>query len=225
MKCIDVSNWQGVITVDNWKKVKKTAPYVMIRCSLTYQQEKFKIEKDKSFVQNIKNANKAGMKIGVYHYSQAISIEEAQKEAAFVIKTIAPYKKYISLPVTIDWEFSTKYDEKKKKYVDGRLNSAKAKKLGKTKCKKIIDAFCKAVKKEGYTPMVYANLSTLTNYISVKLKDSWKIWVAHYARSCGWKYKKYMWQYTEKAKVSGITGNVDMNYIYLPEPKTTAKKK
>lgn len=213
MKCIDVSNWQGVIPVETWKKIKEKnkIPYCMLRSSFTYQA-KFKLEKDKSFEGNVKNAHAAGMKIGVYHYSQALTEEEAIKEAEFVIKTLKKYKKYITLPVTIDWEFG------------GRLNATKAKKLGKVKCLKIISAFCNKVKEEGYTPLVYANLSTLNNYISVKLSEKWKVWVAHYARQCGYKHPKYMWQFTDKAKIAGIAGNLDMNYIYLPK-KTTAVKK
>ena len=200
VKCIDVSNHQGVITREAWKQTElKNA---MIRCSFTYKQKKFKLEKDAAFDKTIKNAVSEKIKVGVYHYSQAITIKEAQKEADFVLKTIKPYAKDIKLYVAIDWEFG------------GRLNSAVAKSIGKTGCLNIIDAFCKKIKAAGFEPIVYANLSTLNNYISVNLSKHWKVWVAQYSSRCGYKHQYYMWQYTSAAKVKGINGNVDMNKLY-----------
>lgn len=212
VKCIDVSNHQGVITREVWKESE--LKYAMIRCSFTYQKKRFKVEKDAAFDKTIKNAISEKLKVGVYHYSQATTIKEAQKEADFVLKTIKPYAKDIDLYVAIDWEFSRKYDEKKKKYVPGRLNASVAKKLGKANCLLIIDAFCKKIKAAGFEPIVYANLSTLNNYISVNLSKHWKVWVAQYSSRCGYKHQYYMWQYTSAAKVKGINGNVDMNKLY-----------
>lgn len=211
MKCIDVSNWQGVISTDVWKSMKTKIPYAIIRSSYTSNKDPFTLNKDKSFDQNIRNAHSAGIKVGVYHYSQATTINEAIAEAKYVIKLLTSYKKYITLPVVFDWEFGT------------RLNAKKAKAIGKSGCYDICDAFCKKVKQAGYEPMVYANLSTLNNYISNKLSKAWKVWVAQYSSTCDYKYPYFMWQYTSSARVSGIRGKVDMNYIYIKSKKESGK--
>lgn len=209
--CIDISAYQGVISVDTFKKMKSDIPYCIIRSGYT-SQSKFKMYEDKCFKKNIVNAHKAGMGIGIYHYSQATTVEEARKEAQFVLKTIAKYKSYITLPVAFDWEFG------------GRLSASKAKSNGKTKNGKICNAFCSIINSAGYIAMVYANLSTLNNYLPDDLYKSWKIWVAQYNTTCDYKHKYYLWQYTSSAKVSGISGNVDMSKTY-PVEKTSKGEK
>lgn len=205
-KCIDISAWQGVVSVATFQKMRATIPCIILRSSYTTQAS-FKLYKDKVFEQNIKNAYKAGLAIGIYHYSQAVSEIEARKEAEFVIKTIVKYKAWIDLPVFFDWEFG------------GRLNSSVARKMGKQRCAQICDAFCMEIRKAGYRAGVYANLSTLNGYIGDISK--WYIWVAQYAKRCDYKKPHYMWQYSSSGKVSGIPGRIDMNYLYgdNPEPK------
>ena len=77
VKCIDVSNHQGVITREVWKESE--LKYAMIRCSFTYQKKRFKVEKDAAFDKTIKNAVSEKIKVGVYHYSQATTIREDRK--------------------------------------------------------------------------------------------------------------------------------------------------
>lgn len=161
-RCIDISNYQGVVSVQTFLNMRASGiPNVIIRCSYT-QGAKFVQRVDASFAQNIINAYKANLRIGVYHFSQAISETEAIKEAEFTLKTIEPYKKYIHLPVAFDWEFYK------------RLNSSVARKMGKQRCKQICDAYCRTVRSGGYEPMVYANLSTLNGYIADELYKKWK---------------------------------------------------
>lgn len=205
-KAMDISNWQGVVSQKTFEKNRNKIPYVFIRCSYTATKA-FNMHVDKSFADNVKNAYKANMAIGVYHYSQAINESEAIKEAKFVIKTIKPYKNMIKLPVAFDWEFG------------GRLNSAIARKLGKQRCKQICDAFCRTIRYAGYEPMVYANLSTLNGFIASDIYKYWKIWVAQYHSRCDYKHPYYMWQYTSSGKVSGISGRVDLNIMYNQKPK------
>ena len=197
-RCIDISNWQGVIATSTFKSMRKDFPWVIIRCSYTHQAD-FTQDKDKSFEKNIENAYAAGMKIGVYHYSQALSIKEAETEAAYVLKTIKKHKAKISLPVVIDYEFGK------------RLNASKAKKIGKNGCYAICKAFCEKVKAAGYTPMVYANLNTLNNYISTELPEKYKVWVAQYNDTCDYKKPYYLWQYTSSGRVQGVGGKVDLS--------------
>lgn len=211
-KCIDVSNHQGVISLESWKKIKASGiTRTMIRCSHTWgSKPKFTIDEDKAFKENIKNAHNAGMGIGVYHFSQALSEEEAKVEAKYALKICKKYKKWITLPIAYDYEFNK------------RLTASKAKKLGKVKCMKICDAFCGEVKKAGFSTMVYANLNTLNNYISAELPNKHKIWIAQYGvKTCDYKKPYAMWQYTSSGKVPGIPGKVDLSYVYDSKPKNS----
>lgn len=206
-KVIDISAWQGVVPVSVWQKHHDDVPNVILRCSYT-SQDGFNLHKDKVFDQNIKNAYRANVKgIGAYHYSQAVSETEAIEEARYVIGILEPYKNWITLPVAFDWEFG------------GRLNAARARKMGKQRCKQICDAFCRTIRAAGYTPMVYANLSTLNGYIEEDIYKTWKIWVAQYAKKCDYRHDFYMWQYTSSGTVSGISGKVDLSYLYRDDPK------
>ena len=184
---LDLSAWQGKISIKAFKQMKEKdgINIVMLRSSYTLQKA-FELHEDSVFIHNVKTAHKAGLKIGVYHYSQAISETEAIKEAKFTLKTLKPVRDLITYRmVAFDWEFG------------GRLNSYVARKLGKRRCKQICDAFCKTIQNSGFTPMVYANLSTLNGYISEDIHKSW-----------------FMWQYTSSGHVSGISGRVDMNIVY-----------
>lgn len=205
-RAIDISAYQGVVSVNALLNMRESIPNIIIRCSYT-EGNKFRLHEDKCFKQNITNAYKANLRIGVYHFSQAISETEAIEEAKFVIKTLEPYKMWVKLPVAFDWEFYK------------RLNSSVARKMGKQRCKQICDAFCRTIRGAGYEPMVYANLSTLNGYISQELSKNWKVWVAEYASRCHYKYEKYMWQYSHKGRVPGISGLIDMDYLYKDEPK------
>lgn len=201
-KCIDISAWQGKVSAKVFKDNKSKIPCVILRSSVTRWKSKLTIEKDSCFESDIEAAYKAGMKIGIYHYSQAKTEDEAAKEAEFMLKIIKKHKDKITLPVAFDWEFG------------GRLTSGVASKNGKEKNKKICHAFCKKVKAAGFQPMVYANLSTLNGYIASDIYKYYPIWVAQYHTRCDYRHEVYMWQYTSSGKVSGISGRIDMNYLY-----------
>jgi len=204
-KTIDISNWQGPVSKDVFKKNKAKIPCVILRSSVTLWKDKLTIEKDKSFEKDIKAAHAAGMAIGIYHYSQAKSEAEAIKEADFCLNIIKGHKEKITLPVAFDYEFG------------GRLTSGYAKKIGKQRVKQICDAFCRRIRAAGFEAMVYANLSTLNGYIATDIYKYWPIWVAQYHTRCDYKHTIYMWQYSSSGKVSGISGRIDMNWLYGKE--------
>lgn len=204
--CIDISNWQGVVPESVWKKNRGKIPCVILRCSYTSFSGKLSLHEDKSFEQNFANAVKAGMTIGAYHYSQAMSESEARQEAEFAVKILKrvekKYKARISLPVAFDYEFG------------GRLTASYAKRIGKQRVKQICDSFCRVLNRNGYQQMIYANLSTLNGYIASDIYKYYPIWVAQYHSRCDYKHPYYMWQYTSSGKVNGISGRIDMNYLY-----------
>ena len=91
-KVIDISAWQGKVSVDSFKKAKADGVTgVILRSSYTTQKS-FTLNRDKVFENNIKNAKKAGLPVGVYHYSQAITVDEAKKEANYVVSIIKGMK-------------------------------------------------------------------------------------------------------------------------------------
>ena len=196
-KCIDVSYWQGKISQANWAKVKKTCGYAICRASYT-SQSKFSLSQDSTFATNFTNAKAAGLKVGAYHYSQAITVAEAKKEAEFLCNILKNYTP--TFYVVCDFEYG------------GRLNS----KIGK-KASDIANAFCDVVKAHGYQPCIYANTSTLNTALT---KPKYPVWVAQYASSCTYKGAKVMWQYTSSGSVDGISGRVDLSYVYA-EPTVT----
>lgn len=207
-KAIDISAWQGTVSVGNFQKTGIKP--IILRSSYT-TWEGFNLRKDKVFEANIKAAYKANKSIGIYHYSQAISETESKREAEFVLKAIKAYKSYISLPVFFDTEFG------------GRLNSSVAKRLGKAGYGRVCDAFCNTIKQAGYKTGVYANLSTLNAYLPSDLYKRWGIWVAQYHSRCDYKHPHIMWQYSSSGKVSGISGRIDMNWYY-DKAEPVAKK-
>lgn len=211
-KCIDISNWQGVITKSQFQKLKKNKgiTHVIVRVGYT-RWASFLRFSDASYKKNIENAYAAGLKVGAYYYSQAKSVSEAKKEAKKTISLLKPYKSKITLPVAFDWEWG------------GRLNASWAKKNGKTANTKICQAYCDAIKAAGYEPMVYASLSVFLNYLNRDtLHSKYKIWVAHYSGGAATDYARpmYMWQYSSTAQLGKSltnTTNVDINYVFVKQ--------
>ena len=179
----------------DWSKASKEIDGAILRASYT-RQKSFSLNTDSTFNTFANSAKAYNVPIGAYHYSQAISVNEAKKEAVYVCKRLTGHN--ITLPVVCDWEFGS------------RLNATKARSLGKTKCTEIVSAFCDTVTDYGFTPMVYANYSTFSGYLDYQtLKSKYLIWLAQYASKASLEYD--VWQYTSSGKVSGISGNVDIN--------------
>lgn len=199
LKGIDVSKWQGDI---NWGAVKAAGiQFAIIRCGARGSSSG-SISTDSKYKQNIERAINAGIPVGVYFYSQAITEEEAIQEADYAISLVRGYK--ISLPVVLDYE----YDEKK----EGRLYKAY---LSKEAATNVCLAFCKEVRSKGYEPMVYANKSMLESSLNAStIAANNKIWLAQYNSQVTYSGAYNFWQYTSKGSVNGINGKVDMNYWY-----------
>lgn len=202
---IDVSSHNGEI---DWEKVSKTdVQYAFIRVGYRGYGDEGKISKDELAEENIKNALKNKLPIGVYFYSQAITEKEAEEEAKFLLKIIKHHK--IELPVVMDVEFA--HDKNGEK--TGRLYNAK---LTAEEQTNICNAFTKIVKEHGYTPMVYSNSFIFNNNINTKdLKNDTLIWLADYNKVVTYVGKYDFRQFTKKGEIDGISSkNVDLNYYY-----------
>lgn len=198
-QCYDLSDHQGKLSVDYFKALKKKGvTCVILRSSYTKVASPFRLRDDAHFDYNIKNAIAAGIHIGIYHYSAAISTSEVKKEAEYCLKAIKPYAENIDLPVAFDCEFGPKS-------LSPRFTAAVAKKIGKAGMGKIVRAFKDAIKAAGYEPMLYADLSMLNNYLPAGIYKEMKIWIAQYNSRCDYKHSYYMWQYTSS------NGKLDKN--------------
>lgn len=194
---VDVSYYQGNI---NWTAVKADGiDYAFIRVGYRGSQDGVLYE-DAYFQNNVKAAISAGVKVGVYFASQAITETEAQEEANFVTSRISSYN--ITMPVAFDYEFDANNT--------GRLYKAK---LTTDKTTKICNAFTAKVENSGYESAVYASKTMLETYLTASAINS-MVWLANYTSETTYAGDYKFWQYTNKGTVNGITGQVDMNFWY-----------
>lgn len=219
---LDVSSHQGVIPASSWETLSSIygIDFVFIRAGYRGYGESGSINTDPQAVANIQNAAKAGLAVGVYYFSQAITTQEAVAEADDCMRIIAPYKDLITLPVVIDYEYAGTGL--------GRLANANLSKQAHTD---IVNAFCKRVQDNGYTPGIYANVDMLTKDMVLSgIPAEYKIWMANWPapNSEGIIATKYAdrlsaWQYTGSFTGFGSgTGGaglfksekVDLNFWY-----------
>ena len=200
---IDVSKYQEDI---DWARVKQSGiDYAIIRAGFRGYGDTGSLNLDPYFEQNINGALAAGIKVGVYFFSQAITEAEAVVEAEYVLGLIKGYD--ISLPVVIDYEYA--FEESG---AIGRLYNAS---LSKDTATKICQKFCSTVEENGYTAMVYANKSMLENGLNAsELSEDYKIWLAHYTYCTDYEGDYDFWQYTPSGTVDGIAKNVDRSFWY-----------
>jgi GH25 family lysozyme M1 (1,4-beta-N-acetylmuramidase) len=198
---IDVSHWQKLI---DWEKVKASGvDFAMIR--LGYRgYEKGALSMDSYAIANLDGAIAAGLDVGVYFFSQAITPEEAEEEAYFVVEKLEPYAEHINMPVVFDWE---------------HVNDSGARTANMRDPDILTDcalAFLQTVEAAGYRPMVYFNRTQSWKYLNLEELTDYDFWLAAYTQRMDFPYKIQMWQYTDKGKVPGIQGNVDLN-VYMPD--------
>ena len=191
---IDVSKWNGTI---DWNAVKNSGVnYVIIRVGYRGSSQGALIE-DPKFKTNIKGATAAGIKVGVYFFTQAVDEVEAVQEASMVLDRISGYK--ISYPVFLDVEGSGGRGDA----IDSATRTA------------VCKAFCNTIKNAGYTPGIYANKTWLSSKMDAGALSGYKIWLAQYAKTPTYTGRYDLWQYRSDGKVSGISGKVDLNISYL----------
>ncbi len=189
---IDVSEWQGDI---DYEKVRDAgATFVMIRIGVKLSNGE-EPALDKKFIQNIKNAKEAGLKVGVYLYSKALSSEEAIKEAKWIIDVLD--EEALDLPIVFDWE------------IWGNWNSYH---MSFHELNKMAYSFIDTVEEAGYEGMLYGSKFYLENFWEDELFEH--IWLAHYASSTN--YEGYMmWQFSNVGRIDGIYGDVDLNVMVV----------
>lgn len=197
---VDVSVYQGEI---DWHQVKDAGiDFAILRVGGRGWSADGSIYADKNFQKNIEGALAAGLKVGVYFFSQAVSENEAIEEARYTLDMIRDYN--VTYPIVFDWEIVSNKDARTSK-LDAPTLSAAA------------NAFCREVEKAGHHPMVYFN--SPCGYLRYDLSKlvKYDFWYAQYYSVPTFYYNFTMWQYTSSGQVPGIPGKVDLNLYWLPK--------
>ena len=204
-KGIDVSEHNGLI---NWEFVKRSGvEFAIIRVGYRgYRTGAF--AEDRYFKMNMEGAKKAGLKIGVYFFSQAVNEAEAREEANWTVNKIKStgYANDIDYPIIIDTELS------------GGNPPGRADALNVQTRTAVCRTFCETVKSRGYRPMIYASRDWFYHHLDMTQLNQYEIWVAHYTGSpqnlTNYKHHYEIWQYTSNGQVMGVQGRIDLNISY-----------
>ena len=185
--CVDVSEFQQNIDFNKMKNDGIKA--VIIRAG--YGREAS--QKDNMFESHFRNAKNANLKIGVYWYSYADSVNDAEKEAKACLACIGG--KALDMPVYYDLEDSSQI------------------RLGKSKLTEIAERFCDTVKANGYKVGVYANLNWFSNHLDYnRLRNKYSIWLAQYNDKA--ELDCDIWQNSSSGRINGYNGRLDTNIVY-----------
>lgn len=197
-KGIDVSKFQG--TIDWEAAAADGVQFAFIRVG-NRGYGSGKIVDDESFTKNMEGAIHAGIKVGVYFYTQAVNEAELLEEVAYVLEKIEPYQ--IDCPVV--------YDVEKVMGDEGRMNELSAEE--RTHLTKL---FCDSIEEAGYQSMIYMNLEMAAMMLNLEELEAYEKWFAYYNPEFYFPYEYQVWQYTEKGRVAGIEGEVDLNISFRP---------
>ena len=192
LKGIDVSGSQGNIEWTTLKE-KTDTKFTIIKLGNIYDEDENYI--DSKFEKNYKECIKNNIPVGVYVYNYCNSIETLKRGANWVLEVLN--KRALNLPVYLDMEDKTIVSE------------------GKEALTNQCNEFAKILTNAGYEAGVYANLNWFENYLEPKnFNSNISVWVAQYYKECEYEGEYDIWQYSSSGKVDGISGNVDMNYLY-----------
>ena len=196
LKGIDVSEWQGTI---DWRKVAKDGvQFAVIHAG--YGRELS--QKDKYFERNYAGARAAGIKVGAFWYSYADSVARAEQEARTCLKVLDG--KHLDLPVFFDQE-----------YEPGIL------KLSTKTRTDIVLKFLETIKAAGRPCGLYSSTDFITTKLQANRLTAYPLWIAEYGSKLHYTGKVWAWQYTDKGRVAGIKGRVDMDHGYFAQAKNT----
>ena len=193
---IDVSEYQ---TVTDWEAVKAAGvQYAMIRAGWRGYEEGV-LHEDKKFRENMEGALAAGVPVGVYFFSQAVTPGEARLEANFVLDLIADYD--LTYPVAFDWETVNEVDARTFGIQNDQLTA-------------LAREFANVIRAKGYTPMLY--FYKHLGYLQYDLSQlsGYDFWLAEPGDKPTFYYRFAMWQYKTDGTVPGVDGTVDMNLCF-----------
>lgn len=194
---VDVSHYQGDI---DWQQVRQAGfTFAILRVGGRGYGEEGKLYRDTHAQKNYEGAKAAGLKVGVYFFSQAVTEGEAREEARYVLSLIDGWE--LDLPVVYDWEHMgedsrTAHIEEDQKIL-------------------FTQAFFQVIESAGYQPMPYVAPWASEDYMAA-FKE-YPIWLVLYSDQMTFKYHFDIWQYSCTGKVPGIEGDVDINIAIIPD--------
>lgn len=193
----DLSKYNG--EVDFVALKQSGVSYVMLRLGARgYGSGQIML--DEKFADYMVKATEAGLNIGVYFYSQAITEAEAEEEANFVIQNLENYQ--ITYPVAFDME-----------YVPN--DTARIESLNRDEKTKVAKAFLETVKKAGYKPLVYGTKEWLIKQVDLTRMTDYDIWLSQQEAVPDYPYQFQMWQYAQDGNLSGVDGDVNLNISFV----------
>lgn len=196
---IDVSEYQPSV---DWQQVRAAGiEFAIVRLGYRGYGESGKLVEDAMFRQHIAGALEAGLSVGVYFFSQAVSVQETEEEAQFVLERIKEYP--VTGPVVFDTE-------------EIKNDTARTDHLTAEQFTEHCAVFCTVIEQAGYEPMIYANMKWMAFTLDLTKLTDYKKWYADYEAIPQCPYEFDMWQYTESGRVPGIEGNVDLN-VWFPQ--------
>lgn len=196
---VDVSEHQGQI---NWEEVASAdIKFAMVRLAYRGWGAEGMIREDQRGLENLDAAAIAGLQVGVYFFSQAVSVEEAIEEARFVLQLLDGRE--LDMPVVFDWETVSSEEARTANMNAATLNACAL-------------AFCQEIETAGYTPMVYFNLDLAKwGYDLLAIQQAgYDFWLAMYNDKLNYPHRVKMWQYTSDGAVPGIKGRVDIDLFF-----------
>lgn len=195
---VDVSTYQGEI---DWSAVAEDGiDFAMIRLGYRGYSEGG-LSPDEQAVANLEGATAAGLDIGAYFFSQAITVEEAEEEARLALEILDG--RTLTYPVAFDMEEITG-------------DVARTAHLTTAERTEIASAFCQVIQEGGYQPMIYGNIRWLAGRLDLAQLTQYPLWLAQYYKKPLFPYLFTMWQYTDSGTVSGISTSVDLNICFAP---------
>lgn len=192
---VDVSAHQKEI---DWEKVRQAGVDFAVLRAAYRGYTGGGLNMDPYFQKNFKAAKAAGLQVGVYLFSQAISVEEAVEEAEFLLEILDG--EMLSLPVYFDWE-----------YVEAE---SRTQNMGSSEVTAFAQAFCSKIEEAGYEAGVYFNQSLGYLVLNLSRLTDYAFWLAEYQSVPNFNFDFGLWQYTSSGTVPGIEGDVDLNVLF-----------
>ena len=196
-KGIDVSEFQGKI---DWSAVRRDGiTFAMLRCGYG----RYDSQTDERFLANYDAATRAGVHVGAYLFSYAVTTEQARQEAQMCLRRIAG--KRFDYPIAYDVETSAH------------------RKLGAKKLSAVVQTFCETLEAHGCYVSVYTNLSMLENCLSDDVRRRYDVWLAQWSSAPTYSGAFGMWQYSADGTIRGVRGKVDLDRAYKDYPAIMRK--
>ena len=194
---VDVSLYQGDI---DWEQVAGSGiRFAMVRLGYRGWGKAGKLVEDDNAKKNLEGARAAGLQVGAYFFSQALSRAEVDQEIEFMLNILEDFD--LDMPIVLDWEIP--------------VPEARTANMDPKTLTDLMDYFATVMEDKGFDTMVYFNWNMSKNLLYLSELEDQPFWLALYQDRMTFPYRVEMWQYTDRGRVPGIDGDVDIN-VYMP---------